>query len=154
MSGLNRPAFISVCVCVFVSTHQPSQQHTAKHAHHCHTHDEPGQRLSIRSGCPESIQNHCGCMMSVSFGASIMLPHICFPGSQGHLINPSSLTLLGVKSVASSIPHLFCPPRFSQSLSSASIFNQLSSTEGMRALFSAVSLTHYLAADLQSLLIP
>ena len=67
LSGLNRPPFINVCVCVCVSTHQASQQHAANHAHHCHTHDEHGQRLSTRPGCSEITQNHGECMMSCVF---------------------------------------------------------------------------------------
>lgn len=71
--------------------------------------------------------------------------------SQGHPVIPCLPTLLGVKLVVSSPPpHLLCPPRFFQSLSSASIFNQLSSTEGMEGLFSAF-FTHYLNASSRSL---
>lgn len=72
--------------------------------------------------------------------------------SQGHPVIPCLPTLLGVKLVVSSPSHLLCPPRFSQSLSSASIFNQLSSTEGMEGLFSAF-FTHYLNASSRSLVI-
>lgn len=152
----NTGLYLYTCVSVSLCTHQPSQQETAKHAHHCHTHDEPWPSLSIRSG-RRWLRKHSGStwMHHACFFVRLehVPPHICSTDSQGQLVNLSSPTLMRVKSVLSSIPHLFCPPRFSQSFSSASIFNQLSSIEGMRGLFSAFSLTHYLAADSHSLLI-
>lgn len=107
------------------------------------------------TGDSESIQDQRGCMMHVSLCAFNMR---CYAtgttDNQSHLENPSSVVCYDSNQVVSSIPHLFRPPRFSQSFSSASIFSQLSSIEGMRGLFSVFSLTHYLAADSQSLLIP
>lgn len=150
--SVSNPCQACTYKCVF--THQPSYQHATKHAHHCHAHDEPRQCLSIGWGSwwlAKSTQDHCSCMKWVS--EPLTSCHtFALLRSQGHPVIPCLPTLLGVKLVVSSPSHLLCPPRFSQSLSSASIFNQLSSTEGMEGLFSAF-FTHYLNASSRSLVI-
>lgn len=149
--SVSNPCQACTYKCVF--THQPSYQHATKHAHHCHAHDEPRQCLSIGWGSwwlAKSTQDHCSCMKWVSFWAFNILPHICFT-SQPRSPGNSLLTYFTGSQISSLLP----PPPSSLStpilsISSASIFNQLSSTEGMEGLFSAF-FTHYLNASSRSL---
>lgn len=146
------PVLISVCVCV--SVYSPTKPAACSQTCSSWSYTWWAQAefvhqvwvLVASKGDPRSPWTHETCFF--------VLPHMCSTDSQGHLVNPRSPTLLEVKSAVSSIRDLSCPPSSFQSLSSASIFNQLSSTEGMRGLFPAFSFTHYLAADSRTLLIP
>lgn len=142
-----------VCLCVLTnqaSSIQPNMLITVIHI------------MSLRSTCSsgqvagdsKSTQDQCRYMMhSVSTFNMCCHTFVLLTVKVTWLIPPHLLRWESNQSFPPS-PHLFCPPRFSQSFSSASIFSQLSSVEGMRGLFSAFSLTHYLAADSHSLLIP
>lgn len=96
---------VRACACARVYTHQISQQHTAKHAHQCHAHGEPG----VESSSCWWLKNQTGSTLtwhaSLPEHAPHVRPHICAPDGEGHLINQSSTT-----AGDEIIPHVFCPP--------------------------------------------